>query len=63
MAIVGIQLTEFGLPETRRHMHAGKRPSGPCRCDGATGMQLGGLDALENTAGLDPRLARQVLSE
>jgi hypothetical protein len=45
-------------------MHAGKRPCGPFRCDDATEMQAGGLDALEHTAGPDcPRLARQILSE
>jgi hypothetical protein len=34
-------------------MHAGKRPCGPFRCDDATEMQVGGLDALENVAGPD----------
>jgi hypothetical protein len=43
-------------------MHAGKRPCGSFRCGDVTEMQEG-LDALENAAGLDPRLAWQMLSE
>jgi hypothetical protein len=34
-------------------MHAGKRLCGPFRYDDATGMQVGGLDALETAAGPD----------
>jgi hypothetical protein len=41
----------WAASDTRHHMHAGKRPCGPFRCDDATEMQVGGLDALENAAG------------
>lgn len=42
---------------TRCHLHAGKRPCGPLRCDEAIGMQVEGLDALENAVRHDSTLA------
>jgi hypothetical protein len=54
----------WAASDTRRHMHVGKRPCAPLRCDDAAEMQVEGLDALENAAGPDcPRLAQQMLSE
>jgi len=61
MATVGEQLSAFGLPAMRCHMHTGANTCGPFRCDDVTDMQVEGLDALEDAAGHDSpaRAARQ----
>jgi hypothetical protein len=43
----------WSASDTRRHMHAGKRPCGLFRCDDAAEVQVEGLDPPENAAGPD----------